>query len=170
MSAPPALIRNVTASPLRGRSCGGCNECCLYGPGVSDVGKEPRERCGHSCASGCAVYADRPTPCRVWYCLWRLGAGTEKDRPDRSGMVLSVTEAVGGLEVVQVYGREPGSIHGTRQRRLLAALSEWAILVDVEAGDLIGAPEEHMGWVQASVLAGQMMAADIPLAPDSAPG
>ncbi len=85
-----------------GRSCGDCDLCCTV-HGVTGV-TETGERCknlrsgtvtlldmhmetSHHPQSGCAIYANRPKMCREWFCAWRLGLGTDDDRPDRAGFI-----------------------------------------------------------------------------------
>lgn len=52
------------------RECGTCTECCRL-MGVPEIDKLPDHDCPHCVAkSGCAIYANRPTPCRVFLCGW----------------------------------------------------------------------------------------------------
>lgn len=73
------------------RRCGQCSACCTVKsvPGVTAA----LERCPHLAQPGrCAVYAERPEPCRTFYCGWRVGIGGPLDRPDRAGFFLDAAE------------------------------------------------------------------------------
>ena len=73
--------------PMAKRDCGGCTVCCtiLAVNGMTEAG----EPCKNQCEAGCAIYAERPRPCRSFDCLWRLGVGEEDDRPDKSGVMFT---------------------------------------------------------------------------------
>lgn len=72
------------------RSCGECTLCCKVLP-VPPLKKLAGQRCKHQRLTGCKVYVDRPTPCRLWSCRWLTGEGTEDlRRPDRSGYVIDM--------------------------------------------------------------------------------
>lgn len=76
---------------MTARSCGECQACC-EAIGVyfakDDFEKPPFQRCEHQCEAGCAIYENRPRPCRVFNCTWILGWGREQDRPDKLGLVI----------------------------------------------------------------------------------
>lgn len=38
--------------------------------------------------TGCRIYNLRPLLCRQFFCGWRLGLGTEDDRPDKTGVII----------------------------------------------------------------------------------
>lgn len=74
--------------PVRG--CGSCQLCCRVFP-VPEAGKLNTQWCRHLIkGTGCAIYEDRPSPCREFFCQWtrdeQLG---EEWRPDIAGFVLS---------------------------------------------------------------------------------
>lgn len=81
------------------RQCGDCAECC-HALGVEstpadlceqetiEFDKEPGVRCQHQSHGGCAVYQDRPLACRGYACLWVMGWGRPRDRPDKTGVIL----------------------------------------------------------------------------------
>lgn len=73
------------------RSCGECTACCWSLRIDCDaLQKEPFCKCEHVLdGKGCAIYNDRPKPCRDFVCSWineptRLA---EEDRPDKSGVI-----------------------------------------------------------------------------------
>lgn len=78
------------ASPLvEGRSCGDCHLCCKVFP-IEETGKSDDGWCPHlDPARGCAIHADRPGPCREFFCLWRYDASLGDDwKPCNAGFVL----------------------------------------------------------------------------------
>lgn len=68
------------------RECGPCTLCCTVFR-VEELGKPVHVPCSHVCASGCAIYAQRPLSCRDFTCGWLRGVMRPEDRPDRVGVV-----------------------------------------------------------------------------------
>ena len=83
------MIPLVPTSP-----CGPCTLCCKV-MGVKDV-TPAGEWCQHAKKSrGCAIYDDRPQPCRDFQCLWvmgQFGEGAVELRPDRLHAVVTRTK------------------------------------------------------------------------------
>ena len=70
------------------RDCGACNVCCTA-MHVPPLNKPAGVSCPHQTAAGCGNYAQRPSVCRTWYCMWVRDAGKvfdEAHRPDRLGV------------------------------------------------------------------------------------
>ena len=72
-----------------GRSCGTCTLCCRL-PDIDLFDKPANEWCRHCVeGKGCSIYADRPSVCRDFLCLWMtdetLDAAWE---PARSHMMI----------------------------------------------------------------------------------
>lgn len=88
------------------RRCGECTLCCRLLP-VADSGlKKPAgERCQHQRMTGCAIYSDRPTSCRLWSCAWLLDdqATAGMSRPDRAHYVVDMMK-----DYVEVSDPETG--------------------------------------------------------------
>lgn len=97
------------------RQCGSCQACCTLLP-TPEVPTLAGERCRHQrFRKGCAIYAERPLPCRLWSCRWLVEDDTaDLPRPDRAGYVIDilpdfvaiqdhVTGTERRLEVVQVW-------------------------------------------------------------------
>ncbi|MGD0193168.1 MAG: hypothetical protein ABSD74_20730 [Rhizomicrobium sp.] len=81
------------------RQCGECDLCCTA-VGVYEIGKPPGVACGKLAGvrgSSCSIYADRPSGCRQFFCLWRGSDSLLPERlwPARSGFVLSLTGIFG---------------------------------------------------------------------------
>jgi hypothetical protein len=97
------------------RECGECQACCTL-MGVRERGKlsdgsryqldKPMgERCAHQCASGCAIHNEErlPISCRIFECEWLHGKFREEERPDRSGLVVTLAPKDGETWAM-VYG------------------------------------------------------------------
>lgn len=80
------------------RKCGSCQSCCTILP-VRELDKPALTRCKHQRFSkGCAIYAQRPPPCRLWSCMWLLD---EKlvGRPDHVHYVVDImSDVIAGRE------------------------------------------------------------------------
>jgi hypothetical protein len=64
------------------RRCGQCTLCCKLVP-VSEIDQPANQRCVHQRSfKGCAIYANRPTTCRLWSCVWLTGDDPALSRPD----------------------------------------------------------------------------------------
>lgn len=72
-----------------GRSCGPCHSCCINldvdDPGIAHA---RGTRCPRLTDDNkCGDYDGRPATCREFSCLWLLGFGGAKDRPDKTGVI-----------------------------------------------------------------------------------
>jgi hypothetical protein len=83
------------------RSCGECTVCCDK-MGVPELGKPYDARCPSLTNTGCGCYETKPDSCSAYKCFWLRGYGEEKDRPDKSGILISPEETG-----VYVYLIEP---------------------------------------------------------------
>ena len=75
--------------PVAGRSCGTCTLCCRL-PEINLFDKPANARCTHCIdGKGCSIYAERPSVCRDFLCLWMTGEelGEEWD-PARSHLMI----------------------------------------------------------------------------------
>ncbi|WP_119256941.1 YkgJ family cysteine cluster protein [Shinella zoogloeoides] len=60
---------------VAGRSCGTCTLCCRL-PDIDLLDKPANAWCRHCVAGeGCSIYADRPSVCRDFLCLWMTDEG-----------------------------------------------------------------------------------------------
>lgn len=84
------------------RSCDDCVACC-HALAVDALNKPGFTNCAHchhchdepaSSASdrGCEIYRDRPNACRDYSCLWLQGHLGDHDRPDRIGVIFTMTD------------------------------------------------------------------------------
>lgn len=83
------------------RSCGTCDACCvsMEVPGVNKPKDTP---CVYlkGGTKKCSIYADKPEECSSFKCLWLIGLGNSKDRPDRSGILLYGSSSTFGEAVI----------------------------------------------------------------------
>lgn len=74
---------------VAGRSCGTCTLCCRL-PDIDLLDKPANAWCRHCVAGeGCSIYADRPSVCRDFLCLWMTDEGlAEVWEPSLSHMMV----------------------------------------------------------------------------------
>lgn len=125
------------------RSCGPCTACCTA-LAVRELDKPRYCACPRLGASGCAEYANRPDSCRDYQCLWLQGFLGEEDRPDRLGVIVTVTRdparpELGNLpmivECVDGALRQPRVIEAIRQFR-----QRKAVVILSPAGRMVAPP------------------------------
>lgn len=100
------------------RDCGACNVCCTA-MHVKPLDKSPGTPCEHQSESGCGIYADRPSVCRGWFCIWVRDPGRlfdDSHRPDRLGLFFTASDPE------PATGRQFIFAHEVRP----AAADEWA--------------------------------------------
>ena len=77
------------------RRCGECQLCCTLLP-VLEISKLANKRCRYQkFGKGCTIYGKHPESCKVWSCMWLIGASNPKlrdmRRPDRTHYVVDPT-------------------------------------------------------------------------------
>jgi len=74
-----------------GRKCAGCTLCCKLVP-TAELDKPSGVRCKHQrTGRGCAIYATRPSSCRLWSCVWLTDPdAADLRRPDRVHYVIDI--------------------------------------------------------------------------------
>jgi Fe-S-cluster containining protein len=73
------------------RACGTCQACC--GPVfIIENLKRADEDCQFKAPKGCGVYENRPQVCKDFRCLWHYGVMRGEQRPDRIGIIVTLTE------------------------------------------------------------------------------
>lgn len=81
------------------RNCDECAVCCeIAEVKEGDFYKPAGKLCSHSC-NGCKLFgkSDRPKVCSDYQCAWSRGYGDINDRPDKSNVMLSVSDFNGGV-------------------------------------------------------------------------
>jgi hypothetical protein len=136
-----------------GPRCGPCRACCTV-KSVREALTSTYEPCRHECAGGCAIYAERPGPCREYACLWRSGilAGDERRRPDNLGLIIEAggDEGHRGPSFLLAWEVWPGAAGGPAADWLLRQLTrEGLVLVRLHGGGrayMLGHPELMALW------------------------
>lgn len=77
------------------RKCGSCYACCVW-LGIVELQKHTAQACKHLSGTlsddgtkRCSIYADRPTACSRYQCLWVEGYGPDWLQPSNSGILLT---------------------------------------------------------------------------------
>lgn len=80
---------HVSPTIVPGRSCGTCTLCCRL-PDIDLFEKPANVWCRHCIAGkGCSIYADRPSVCRDFLCLWMTDEALDEAwAPSRSHMMI----------------------------------------------------------------------------------
>lgn len=80
------------------RECNECNVCCVIAEvSEGEFFKPAGTSCKHYC-DGCELFGKdkRPDVCNTYKCGWLHGYGNEEDRPDKSGVMISISKFNGG--------------------------------------------------------------------------
>ena len=76
--------------PVVNRHCGECTACCTI-LGVPELEKPRYTACEHDTGKSCGIYEKRPGSCRSFKCVWLQGLVPIEERPDKTGIIWSVT-------------------------------------------------------------------------------
>lgn len=72
------------------RKCGECQACCVTFK-VPELNKAEGVPCKNLCEAGCGIHKTRPNVCRVYQCMWLQGVMGQKDQPNLSGVIFSLS-------------------------------------------------------------------------------
>lgn len=91
-----ALLKVLDAI-MATRPCGECSACCttLEVPAAQTKVGETCQHVAPGC--GCSIYASRPKDCREYACAWKLGLGSQEQRPDKVGFTMTAARPGLGL-------------------------------------------------------------------------
>ena len=132
---------------IPGRECGTCTACCsVLTIDHPEIQKYSGILCKNCDGKGCRIYATRPTPCRTFYCAWRIWPEFNPlARPDRTGV----------LPLIEFARDEPAShrpditlvLYGNDRNAIIRApwfiaFVQQAILRDVDLYLGLAAPPE----------------------------
>lgn len=126
------------------RVCGDCTECCTI-LGVPELNKSKDEPCRHErLGKGCLIYPQRPNACKAFDCLWKQGLLEKEDRPDRLGIMLTVTDPNSqfGKQCIVAYETRSGGFTEAAQTLKKLANSSLLILIDGDTRTFMGPPGE----------------------------
>ena len=109
---------------MKKRTCGECVACCVY-PSIETDGLRKRDLtpCPNlknytkeiendsdglpifssesyqlPCTKNCTIHETKPECCKGYECAWLQGYGHEKDRPDKSGVMVDLNVATGHIK------------------------------------------------------------------------
>lgn len=145
----PKDVTEHFAAIRKARPCGDCTACCTV-MAVPELGKSRGQACAHLCASGCAIYEERPASCRRFDCLWRLGFARDDDRPDRFGVIFDITptDRDSGLQAVLAFEARPGAFAEQKVRYQLDrhAKKHLVLLLTPDKVEVLGPRELVARW------------------------
>jgi uncharacterized protein len=83
------MVASIAVPVVENRACGPCTLCCRL-PDIDHFDKPADEWCRHCIAGyGCTIYADRPSVCRDFLCLWRTEGDLGPEwEPSRSHVMI----------------------------------------------------------------------------------
>ena len=112
----------MIAAPSANKACGECTLCCKV-MAIEALQKPVGSWCAHCRPrQGCEIYADRPTECRSFSCLWLVNDLLDRRwKPSRSRFVLTTSED--GIEV----RCDPGFPDAWRKQPFRDEIRQWAI-------------------------------------------
>ncbi|MGA7804393.1 hypothetical protein [Bradyrhizobium sp.] len=112
----------MTATKSRKKVCGSCTLCCKV-MAVDELVKSVGDWCPHcEPGKGCLIYANRPTECRTFSCLWLVNDLLgEHWKPNKSKLVLTTSDD--GIEV----RCDPGYPDAWRKEPLRSEIRKWAL-------------------------------------------
>lgn len=108
---------------VRPKSCGPCTMCCRL-LAVEALAKPAGRPCVHLArAGGCGIYAERPTACRTYECVWLMDPEMpHRFRPDQTKVMLD--QDAQGLRLIARC--DPANPTAWRRRPIYDALKTYA--------------------------------------------
>jgi hypothetical protein len=105
------------------KPCADCSLCCKV-LAIPELQKTGGVWCHHIAMSrGCSIYADRPTSCRNYQCVWTLtGPLDERWRPDRAGFLIHPTPVASEIEIIA----DPDRPDAWRREPYYAQIKQWS--------------------------------------------
>lgn len=130
------------------RQCGDCDTCCTVmnvdATDLPEIGalKPAGTKCSmlKTEGSGCSVYERRPTVCRIWSCVWRMGGFSEDEHPQKIGIMLA-GDNVNGLNVMYAYEAREGAFDTDEARAFFFKYSEKTPIALVGRTTTYGPPD-----------------------------
>jgi hypothetical protein len=112
----------MIVAPSAKRACGDCTLCCKV-MAIERLAKPASTWCPHcKPGRGCLIYADRPTECRTYSCLWLIDERLdERWKPSRSKLVLTTSED--GIEI----RCDPGFPDAWRKEPFRSQIHNWSV-------------------------------------------
>jgi len=115
------------------RKCGDCQVCC-HDITVVSLKKPARQDCPHQCATGCAIYNDRPSECAAYSCAWKFGFFPQDWRPDLIGVCAEITHVpLAGkkpITVIHAWESSEGSLRKVKDQLIEMANGTTVLMID----------------------------------------
>jgi hypothetical protein len=92
---------------------------------VEVIDKPVCQTCPHQTDAGCAIYEDRPEPCRTFTCLWQAGDRKvlgDAERPDKIQAFFTWQPTPGGKPRVACHVLDPDVAY---KGRVLSAIRKY---------------------------------------------
>lgn len=104
------------------RLCGDCTLCCKV-MAIEELAKPASHWCLHcKPGRGCTIYADRPTECESFNCIWLVNDLLDEQwKPNKSKLVLTTSED--GIEI----RCDPGFPDAWRKEPYHSQICAWAV-------------------------------------------
>ena len=104
MSCPPqnAIYQVLSGHMDNQRTCGNCTACCHIAEVNEGIITKPACTACPFLDHGCKLFdqPERPQVCRDFQCSWLRGYGNSEDRPDKSGVMVSINNINGGTWIM----------------------------------------------------------------------
>ena len=99
--------------------------CCIEAEVIGQNFYKPANTICPHMKNGCAIYGseERPACCNSYQCCWLRGFGLEEDRPDKTGIIISIGSFNNGI---WIFAREriENAIYTTGKNILLDVASK----------------------------------------------
>lgn len=125
------------------RSCEECTACCSS-LAVDEIHKKAGNKCYFVCSAGCEIYSTRPSSCKNFECEWLKGKFSEEDRPDKSGVIFTLSDRRSQLGKRSLIAHETkiGSLLQAKPLLNKIAENELVICVSGQSRKFIGPRED----------------------------
>lgn len=125
--------------------CGSCQVCCELLQ-IEEINKPDFKICPNQFYGGCKIYEERPASCRVYECSWLRNGESEKNRPDRVGVLFSdqYSPLYGEWTTIHVIKPEARSLD--RIKKKILEIIKRTVLIEMtkEGMVLLGGPENRV--------------------------
>ena len=119
----------MISTPPPKKTCGECTLCCKV-MAIEELAKAAGSWCPHCKPGiGCRIYADRPTECQTFNCLWLIDDRLDhRWKPIKSKLVLTTSQD--GIEI----RCDPGFPGAWRKEPFRSEIHSWAVSAEPHDG------------------------------------
>tara|TARA_B100000700_G_scaffold146758_1_gene163448 strand:+ start:64749 stop:65156 length:408 start_codon:yes stop_codon:yes gene_type:complete len=127
------------------RKCGQCTVCCVELE-IPVLQKPAKQRCDKLTRTGCSIYADSPSVCKGFQCVWSEKMLPNSARPDKSGIFAYRHDSQWGPALSLVELRSGAFMRNAKNINKLQVLVDrngWAMIITDSKGQQAAmVPEE----------------------------